>query len=116
MSNAKPKHDADAIIARYSSRVNDLIREIVTGAKAQPDKSKALYQEIREMISTSPQPFAAIKLRTRAPDNAIKSVLIRLQRDLRTVDGKALCINMGTQRRALWAIVTEDFLDRLRAK
>lgn len=68
----------------------------------------ALYLRIQGLITEHPRRFSELKAATRAEDNAIKSVLIRLQRDMKT------CVNLGNKHKALWAIVSEEFLAKLR--
>lgn len=72
--------------------------------------SDQLYGTIEELITQQPRKFSELKFITRAPDNMIKSVLIRLQRD------SPMCVNLGGSRRALWAIVTPELLEKLRGK
>ncbi len=70
----------------------------------------ALYRHIEALITRAPRRFAELKRLTRAEDNAIKSVLIRLQRD------NPNCVNLGNRYKAFWAIVSDDFLERMRNK
>lgn len=75
-----------------------------------PPTTDQLYGTVEELITLMPRKFSELKLLTHATDNALKSVLIRLQRD------NPMCVNLGGRKRALWAIVTPDFLERLRGK
>lgn len=99
-----------AQLVQQTEQLTELVQELVLTVRAQVTPPKAqqpkepLYLQVQALIAETPRRFSDLKRLTKAEDNAIKSVLIRLQRDDRHV------VNLGNRHKALWAIVSDAFL------
>lgn len=116
MNNANPDEPDEPKLAQLVQQVEQLTSlvqqlaltvKVVSRKPAPPPTPKdPLYLQVQALITETPQRFSELKRITKAEDNAIKSVLIRLQRDNRR------CVNLGNKHKALWAIVSDAFLEK----
>lgn len=100
-------------LVQQAEQLTNLVQQLVVTVRAQQHKvtpvpvpKDPLYLQVQALITEVPRRFSDLKRITKAEDNAIKSVLIRLQRDDRHV------VNLGNKHKALWAIVSDAFLEK----
>lgn len=80
-------------------------------AAALPKPSVAdspLYEQIRQMVTAKPYTLRDLIAETKAEENKVKVVLLRMQRD------EIGLTNLGSQYRALWFIPDAKLLERLK--
>lgn len=72
--------------------------------------SSPLYAKVRELVTTRPLTLRELIEQTKAEENKVKVVLMRMQRD------EIGLMNMGNRYRALWFIPSEAFRKQFAAK
>lgn len=109
--NADAEALAEAIALEQSTKfARGTKRDMQPIARVDDVSATPLYLEMKTMLERRPMTLREVIEATKAEENKVKVVLMRMQRE------EIGLVNMGNRYRALWYIPSESFRKRMRTE